>query len=474
MASATKAGTGPGALTLKELNHRVDLKLLKFKTTEDLDPLDGVIEQERALEALNTGLRIRRRNFNLFIAGSSGTGKSSILKGMIRRIAANEPPPPDWCLVFNFKHPDNPVVFSLKAGRAVELRGMMAQLIADLRTDLPKSFHGKAHQERIQRILNEGLEGENKGFMDLARQAQEIGFLVKSTKDGLVTIPLVAGKPVGTKDYGDLSEAQRNEVEGNRQRLEPVVSAFLEATREVELTVHKKIQEAQRVLGLEVLVRGFKAIREAFAATPAVQEYLDAVEAHILDNLSKFLPDESDPQKAERALRRQLTEYQVNVLVDNSEAKGAPVLFENTPTYHNLVGKIEKRVENGIYSTDFTMVKAGALLRANGGYLVLHAREVLSYPFAWEALKSVLRYQKLQIEEMGEAYQFLPTSGIRPDEIPVQCKVILIGSNWLYHLLTAHDEDFNKIFQIKAEFDSQVRRNANTMMEYARFVATTC
>lgn len=469
-----KNGSTHKELTLSELNHRVDLSLLRFETTNDLETLEGVIEQERALEALGTGLSVRKRNFNIYVAGASGTGKSSILRAMLKRLAETESVPPDWCLVNNFRHPDRPVVFSLPAGRGVELRQAMEQLIADLRVDMPKTFHGKAHQERIQRILNEGLETENKRFLELSKQAQELGFLVKSTKDGLMTIPIVKGRPLGAKEYTELSESERDEIESARQRLEPIISQFLEATREVEVLVHRKIQEAQRDLGSEVLGRHLKKVRIAFEKEPAVQAYLDTVAEHILDNLSRFLPDDSDPQKAEKTLRRPMIEYQVNILVDNSETKGAPVIFENTPTYHNLVGKIERRVENGIYSTDFTMVKAGALLRANGGYLVLHAHEVLSYPFAWEALKSVLLHQKLQIEEMGEAYQFLPTTGIRPDEIPVHCKVILIGSNRLYHMLTLLDEDFSKIFQVKAEFDSEVRRNAQTMNEYARFIATTC
>ncbi len=461
-------------LSMRQLNHRVNLKDLKFRTTDNLATLEEVIEQERALRAMETGLRIRKRNFNLYISGSTGTGKSSILKGILRRLAEKDPIPPDWCLVHNFKRPEAPVAFPLPPGRAVVLRSAMDALITDLRTEIPKAFHGKIHQERIQRVLNAGLERENKAFVDLSKKATEIGFLVKHTKDGLVTIPLVDGKPVGNKEYADLSDAQRATVDGNRQRLEPVVSHFLETTRNIETAVHKNIQDAQRDLGLVVVERHLKPLRETFADSPQVQAHLDAVTAHVVDNLPQFLPDESDHQKAERALRKPLVEYQVNVLVDNSETKGAPVQVESTPTYHNLVGKIEKRVENGIYSTDHMLVKAGALLRANGGYLVLHIRELLGYPFAWDALKAVLRTQRLTIEEMGEAYQFLPTTGLRPDPVQVQCKVILIGSNQLYHLLTTYDEDFSKLFQVKAEFDSQVRCTPGTVMEYARFVATTC
>jgi lon-related putative ATP-dependent protease len=469
-----QATTKKCSLSMRQLNHRVDLKVLKFKTTDDLATLEEVIEQERALRAMETGLRIRKRNFNMYVSGSTGTGKSSILKGILRRLAEKDPVPTDWCLVHNFKRPEAPVAFQLPPGQAVLLRSAMETFISDLRTEIPKAFHGKAHQERVQRVLNDGLERENKAFVDLSKKASEIGFLVKHTKDGMVTIPLVDGKPVGNKEYADLSDEQRSLVDGNRQKLEPVVSHFLETTRDIEIGVHKNIQDSQRELGRAVVERYMKPLRENFAGSVPVAEYLDAVAIHIVDNLPRFLPDESDPQKAERTLRRPMVEYRVNVLVDNGETKGAPVQVENTPTYHNLIGKIEKRVENGIYSTDHMMVKAGALLRANGGYLVLHIRELLGYPFAWEALKSVLRNQRLAIEEMGEAYQFLPTTGLRPDPIQVQCKVILIGSNHLYHMLTTYDEDFSKLFQVKAEFDSQVRCTPGTLMEYARFVATTC
>jgi len=463
-----------GRLGIRDLHHYVPLKRLGFRTTDDLKELEGVIEQERALEALDTGLMVRNRNFNIYISGTSGTGKSSILKGILRRTARKDQAPPDFCLVNNFKHPDQPVVFQLPAGQGTELKSVMHQLIEDLRVEVPKAFHGKVHQERVQRILNEGLEQENREFINLAKDAEKCGFIVKSSKDGLVTIPMVNGKPVSAKEYAELSAEQQAEVETNRQNLEPLVSKFLEATRDAEVQVHRKIEKLQRTLGKSVLRRHFKEIRADFKEHDAVKEFLDSVESDMLDNLERFLPDENDRRQVEREKAGHVSNYDVNVLVDNSDTRGAPVIFENTPTFFNLVGKIEKRVENGIYQTDFTMVKAGALIKANGGYLVLHAREVLTYPFAWDALKNVLRNRKVQIEEMGEHFQFLPTTGLRPDPIPIECKVILIGSNHLYHLLTRLDDDFGKTFQIKAEFDSVVKRNPDTMMEYARFVATTC
>lgn len=469
-----RSGTKQGArrVGIAELHRRVDHRKFPFKTTLELEPLEGVVQQARAVEAIETGLAIKKRNFNIYVAGASGTGKSSILRAILKKVAATEPVPPDRCLVHNFRHPDRPTVLTLPAGRGVELRNAMDRLVEDLKVEMPKAFHGQVHQERIQRILNEGLEAENKAFLALSRDAQEVGFMVKSTKEGLVTIPLLDGKPVGPREFQELDDEQRTKIEANRQRLEPLVSRFLEETRNIELAVHKKIQDAQRNLGRTILAKHIKPVRQAFGEFPDVVSYLDAVEEHILENIAVFLPDETDRRQSQRK-QPSLTEYKVNVLVDNSETRGAPVVFEITPTYHNLVGKIEKRVEHGIYSTDFTMVKAGALLRAHGGYLVLHARDLLTYPFAWEALKSALRHQRVEIEEMGEHFQFLPTSGLRPDPIPVQCKVILIGSNNLYHWLCKLDEDFCKTFQVKAEFDSSVRLSPDTVMEYARFIATT-
>jgi len=459
-------------LRAKDLTRRVNLRNLKFKTTLDLETLGGVIEQERAMDAIELGLRIKKRNFNIYVAGASGTGKSSIIKDVLTRIAKQEEVPPDWCMVHNFKYPDRPVVFSLKPSQGRKLKEHMDALVEDLKVEVPKAFHGKVHQERIQRILNDGLEMENRAFMELVQQAQDVGFLIKSTKDGLVTVPLLDGKPIGPKEYQEISDQERQEIEARRQRLEPLVSAFLERTREIELQVHKRIQEAQKNLGMSVVQKRIATLRKMFSEYPAVQSYLDSVEAHMVENIIRFLPEENSGKRKGKG--DDMTEYKVNVLVDNSELCGAPVVIEPVPTYYNLIGKFERRIEHGVYYTDFTMVKAGALLRANGGYLVLHAKDVLTYPFAWDALKQVLRNQKLVIEEMGEPFQFLPTTALRPDPIPVSCKVVLIGSNYLYHVLCFFDEDFKKTFQIKAEFDSSVPIARKTLAEYARFIATTC
>lgn len=461
-------------LGMSELNHRVDTERLKFKTTAELNPLEGVIEQERALEALETGLSIKNRNYNIYIAGASGTGKSSILRRLLNRVAQTGEVPPDFCMVHSFRKPQSPLVLQFPPGLGIQFKAAMEHFIEQLRTEIPKTFHSPNHQERMQRILNEGLERESKAFTELNTKAQKFNFTVKRTKEGLATIPIVDGKSIGSKEYAELSDEQRAEIDSNRKKLDPLVLKFMDTTRKIELSIHAKVQKLIRSMGKTTIDHFIKPVRAVYKSVKDDPGYLKALTEHILENIPNFIPDETERRRSEREKRDPMIEYQVNLLVDNSETQGAPIVIESVPAYHNLVGKIEKRVENGIYSTDHMMVKAGALLQANGGYLVLQAKEVLTYPFAWEALNSVLRYQKLIIEEMGEAYQFLPTTGIRPDPIPVQVKVIMIGSNWIYHSLVEQDDEFNKVFQVKAEFDSEVRTSPDSLMEYARFVATTC
>jgi len=460
-------------LNWKQVHRHIDPSMFRFKTTCEVEKLNGVVEQARALEALELGLAIQKKNFNIYISGASGTGKSSLLKRLVQKTAADMTTPPDWCMVNNFKHPETPTVFSLDAGMGLKFRSAMDDFINTLKKGLPKAFHSQKHQETLQEILNEGLALENAAFEELEKFAETNSFHVKQTKEGLVTIPVVDGETINNKEYAALSDEQRKHIDDNRRALEPAIASFFEKNKDAEQIVHGKVQEANNSLCAEFMSLSLKPLMDTYQDWPAVISYLDTVRQSIMENLPRFLADEAEDAAVREMLEMSLVEYKVNLLVDNSETVGAPIVFENTPTYHNLVGRIEKRVENGIYSTDFTLIKAGSLLRANGGFLILHTRELVQYPFAWEALKAVLRQRTLEIAEMGEAYQFLPTTNIRPDPIPMSCKVILIGSNYLYHLIYEADEEFGKAFQIKAEFDSEVAVTDDSIQEYAKFIATT-
>jgi lon-related putative ATP-dependent protease len=451
-----------------------NLAPLAFETTLDLEVLEGVIEQERAIDALELGLSLDRRNYNVYVAGESGTGKTTMVRTLLSRLAPKRKTPDDWICIHNFKDPTEPRALPMAAGTATPFKNALAQLITQLREQVPKTFHAKEHQEKVQGILNQGLDRENECFVVLSKEAEKIGFTVKSTKTGIVTIPKVDDKVISNKDYAHLSDEERRRIEEARKLLDPHISAFLQRTRDIELDTHKQIQDIQRLLGETVSGTGFGELKTTYAKNAGVVQYLDQIYADILENLGKFLPDESDPSEAREALKRPLKEYEVNVLVDNSDVKGAPVIFETRPTWSNLFGKIERRLESGVYFTDFTMIRAGSILKASGGYLIVHVLDLFSQPGVWEQLKACLRNREVAIEDPGFLTPFLPSTGLKPEAIPVGPKIILVGSSMAYYMLYEHDEDFRKSFQVLADFDDEIGETKRTVREYAQFIATTC
>ena len=328
----------------EELYRTAKLPGLEFETTDDLEVLTGVIEQDRARRALELGLTVDKRNYNVYVAGASGTGKSTIVKTLLAKITPKLKTSDDWVTVHNFKDATAPKSLQMPSGTAGGFKQAVAKVITELREDIPKVFHSKEHQEKVQGILNESLDQENDCFVDLSQEAAKVGFTVKSTKTGIVTIPMVDGKVISNKDYAHLAEEERRDIEDKRKQLDPHISDFLQRTRDIELLTHERIQNIQRDLGNDVAGGHFKALNKAYPAAP-IETYLAALYKDILENLSKFLPDESDPEQAREAAKRPLTEYEVNVLVDNSDMVGPPVIFETRPTWSNLFGKIERLIK---------------------------------------------------------------------------------------------------------------------------------
>ena len=462
------------SLKVAELYRTARLEFLEFETTDDLESLTGVIEQERAVRSLELGLSIDKRNYNVYVAGANGTGKRTLVKTLLGRLAPKRETPPDWICVHSFKDPTRPDTIKMPAGTGIQLRRELRDVIESLREQIPKVFHSKEHQEKVQGILNSSLDRENASFVELSQEAQKHGFTIKSTKTGIVTIPMVDEKIISNKDYAHLSEEERKGIEENRKYLDPHISSFLQKTRDIEVDTHQRIQTVQRELGESVAGVRFDPLKKRYANQPRVLAYLNAAYDDILENLSKFLPDESDPEKARETLKHPLKEYEVNVLVDNREVKGAPIVFENRPTYSNLFGKIERRMESGVYFTDFTLIRGGSLLQASGGYLIVNVLDLFGQPGVWDQLKSCMRNHELSIEDPGFLSPFLPTTGLKPEPIPVRPKVVLLGSAWAYYYLYRADEDFRKLFQVHADFDNEIDLTRKTVREYAEFVATTC
>ncbi|HIN85942.1 MAG TPA: hypothetical protein EYN06_05625 [Myxococcales bacterium] len=285
-------------LTHGQLYRKAPASALKFKTTKDLPILSGVIEQDRAMRALELGVKIDKTNYNVYVAGSSGTGKTSLVKTHLKRVATGRPTPPDWICIHNFRTPSNPRIFSMASGTAVTFKRELGDIVAELREQIPMVFHSKEHQEKVQALLNESLDEENDCFVALNKKAEKHGFTIKSTKTGIVTIPMAGDKVISNKDYANLSEAERKDIEERRKHLDPTISGFLQQTREIEVSTHQRIQELQTELGDAVASDPFEGLKDRYSDNEDIVSYLVQVFTDIVDNLPKFLPDDSEPEQA--------------------------------------------------------------------------------------------------------------------------------------------------------------------------------
>jgi len=439
-----------------------------------------IISQSRAVRAITVGLGVQKPGYNIYVAGVQGTGKTSVIRGFLKKTAEIQKTPSDWIYVYNFKNTESPRAIELATGLAKKFKKDMDELIEQLTTEIPDALQSEEYENNVNQTVNSSNEKKAKLFSELERTSKAMNFGVKSTRMGIVTVPIVEGKPLSEKDYADLSDEQKEKIELERNQLEPEVLDFARKVRAIENETKQKLESLRSEIGDYVVSAAMQPLMKEYANNSAVVSYLNEAKEHLLENIEDFAKDDDDEDGDEdespipQHLRKgdSYLPYRVNVFVDNTETKGAPIVIESNPTFYNLFGKIEKNIEYGIYTTDFKMIKAGALARANGGYLVLNAIDVLRNPQVWDTLKRVLKNQKLFIEDLGEQYSILPTSGLRPEPIALNVKIVLIGSDWIYRMLYQFDEDFNKIFKIKADFDLQMPRNEDTIKDYINFVST--
>lgn len=464
-------------LKADDVYSRCEPKSFKFKDTTSFDKSHDIISQDRAVRAINMGLGIRKPGYNIYVAGIQGTGKTSVIRSFLEKWSKNAPPPKDWVYVYDFADTEAPNAIQLAAGEARKLKKNMEAFVKNLREIVPSALQSEDYENAVNAHLSVSNEKKAKLYGDLERLAKSMDFQVKSTRMGIETIPIVDGRALTEKEYGKLGEESRAGIEDKRTRLEPEVLDFARKVRSIEQETSEYVENLRNDLGLAIVGREIDPLLEHYKDTPEIERYLTEVKNHVLENLLEFVePDEgqqqADPNGFPDEGRDRFRKYRVNVFVDNTNTQGAPVIIETNPTWYNLFGRIEKNVEHGMYLTDFTMIKPGAVHRASGGYLVLNAMDVFKTPSIWDTLKRVLKNRLGFIEDMGEQYSLLPTSGLRPQPIPLDVKVIMIGNDEIYHMLFDGDEDFHKIFKIKADFDFRMPRNEVTTNAYASFVAT--
>ncbi len=462
-----------------KLRWECDPSQFDFTTTDDLPELDVAIGQERALRSIDFALGMTNGGFNLFLSGETGTGRASTIKKLLEKRARMEPSPLDWCYVHNFKAPDNPVSLSLPAGMGSELANDMKELLEGVRTNIPKALDSKEYETNKAAIVEEYQEKNGELFGALEKEAAEKGFALQRTVSGLVVVPQKEGRNYTQEEFDALSAEERAKMSEAGSELTENLNDILRQVRENEKATKEALSQLDRDLGLAAVGHHLEPLQEKYAAFGKVIHYLGEVQEDILLNLEDF--KEQTPQQSPipgLKLPRQepsFERYQVNILVDNKETQGAPVVFEPNPTYNNLFGRIEHVMQmGGAATTNFTLIKPGALHRATGGYLIVDAREVLINPFAWDALKRCIRNSEIKVEDVLEQYRFMTIVSLKPEPVPLQAKIIMIGSPWIYYLLFYLEPDYRKLFKVKADFDSRITRTPEILRDYALFVATHC
>jgi predicted ATP-dependent protease len=471
--------TTPEEVPAAKLRNICDAASLGFTSTADLPGLDTIIGQERAVQALDFGLGIRNVGFNVYVAGQPGTGKVTAVHTFLEGVAKDEERPNDWCYVHNFVDSYRPRTLRLAAGVGRGLQQDMKSFILRARKEIPAAFESDQYSAGRDAI-GEALQRQREALLaQLNKRAQEEGFTIQATPAGWIVLPIVEGRTLSEQEFLSLDAAVREPIRRRREALEVELKRALKEARTWEKEANRRLQALNRQVALNVVGGLIEDLQEKHQELPEVVSYLNQVEEDIVSNIDPFLGQPHQPEAPgappqpwvqELAFRK----YEVNVAVDHSETAGAPVVMERNPTYNNLFGRIEKEAVYGALQTDFTLVRGGSLHQANGGYLVLPVEEVLRNLFAYDSLKRAIRDRQIVVEEMGERLGFLTTKSLRPEPIPLDVKVVLIGPPQLYYLLYHLDEDFRELFKVKAEFDVRMDRSEENVRNYVAFVCTLC
>jgi lon-related putative ATP-dependent protease len=447
------------------------------KTSLDVPPLDGVIGQERAVRSMQFGLATDAMGYNLFVVGPPGTGKSNYVEAIVSQIAKTGSVPADWCYLHNFNDRDKPLAVSLPAGQGRGFQKDMEELIADLKVAIPKSFEGSDYEQQKDSIIQSIQQKMEISFRAMNQEAAEAGFKMEQTPKGFIFVPLRDGSPLSSEEYEKLSDEERKLTDDKGRKLSKRMDETFHEGRMLEKRAKEQIVELEKQIALFAVGPLINKLKEEYKDFPKIVAYLESVLKDVTNNHEIFKTTGPAPSQMPFLVPQEETDsygkYKINLFINNEKSGGAPVVIEPSPSYYNLFGKIEYKSQMLALSTDFTMVKSGAIHEANGGYLILQAKDVLTEPFAWDTLKKVLKYRQAVIENMGGQYNFVPTVTLRPEPIPLDVKIILIGSP-LYYFIYATDEDFQKLFKVKVDFDIEMPRTPENLRLYVSFIKSLC
>jgi predicted ATP-dependent protease len=445
------------------------------RTTKDLIPSNKIIGQDRAVKALQFGLRIRKKGFNIYIAGMPGTGRRSAAVDFVKDLAKDMPVPPDWVYVYNFQEASKPNALSLPAGKGKEFKDDVERLVSGVPAALRNAFESDEYAKKRQTTMKAIEEERDEFTNNINRMTAEAGFQIQQTPIGMVLMPLVDDKPLTTEEFNQLSAGAKERYRVKQAELQAKLQKPFVQFRELEEKAEKMVEGLNREVALYVLGPMLSIIKEKYGANNEVIGYIDDVMKDILDNLDKFLaPVNKEQIPFFMEAPNPMANYKVNLIVDNSQQKGAPVEIELNPSYYKLFGAIEKEARFGALVTNYTMIRGGSLHKANGGFIMMPVEGLFTDPSIWISLKQTISTEKLEIEEKEARLGFIATKSLQPEAIPFDTKIVIIGDPRVYDILYTADKDFKELFKIKADFDTSMERNDDNIKLFVTQICTLC
>nr|MBP3681246.1 AAA family ATPase [Clostridia bacterium] len=466
-------------LSYKDLKMICNPDLFQFETTDELEPINTGIGQDRGIKALEFGINVDIKGYNLYLEGPSGVGKTMYTKNYLDKICKKKKTPNDWCYIYNFDDPNEPVAVSLAAGQGKEFKETMDSFIKDIQVDIKNTFNNDDFEKEKALIKNEYEEKRNVLMEKLNKKSEKYGFQVKSAQNGIYMMPILDGKTIEQEDFEKLDDSLKQEFEAKSVIVQEHIIQAIGEIKEIEKQTEKRLQEWQSNIALLTVNQHINYIKSKFKRNKKITKFLDNVKKDILKNVNYFLAEPTQEQQPQPSgprmdLPKPWLNYRVNLFVDNSEQEGAPVIMDSNYAYHNIFGKLEYENYYGALKTDYTMLKPGLLHEANGGYIIFQAKDLLANGACYEALKKALRMKELLIDNTADQRTSMVMVSLKPEPIPLDLKVILVGNEQIYQTLLALDEDFRKLFKIKVEFEDTSENNLENMIKIARFIRGFC
>ena len=465
-------------LNYKDLKYICDPNIFKFKSTADLDTSDLVYGQDRGIKALEFGLSVDIKGYNLFLEGPTGVGKTMYTKNFLTNIAKKKKVPNDWCYIYNFEDSNEPIAVSLPAGKGKEFKENMDNFIKDVKVDIKTAFNNEDFEKEKNLIRQEFEEKRNILLQKLNEKSNKHGFQVKTSQNGIYMMPILNGKTIGEEEFEKLDENVKKDFENKSNIVQEQIFEAIGEIKSIEKEADKRIEEWKSNIALLTINVHVNNLKSIYKRNKKINKFIEDIKKDILKNLNCFIHDEIPEQKGPAMARPEIAKpwlnYRVNLFIDNSNLDGAPVIMDTNYSYHNLFGKLEYENQYGILKTDYTMLKPGLLHKANGGYIILQAKDLIANQFSYEALKKALSVKQLDIENSVDQRSSMVMISLKPEPIPLDLKVLLIGTSDLYYTLLSLDSDFRKLFKIKVEFEDDAPRTNENIIKLAKFVHSFC